>query len=133
MQEGSAHWAVWGGHSGQGGWQKARRCVHPGSNWRPFACEANVITNYTMDAARTNTNSTTWTLAGGWLAGGALARYGPAALPWPRAPRLRRLCTRCGGWSWQGVRTGAGVSVRLLHCHAHACACGLPPALTACG
>ena len=23
---------------------------HPGSNWRPFACGANVITNYTMVA-----------------------------------------------------------------------------------
>ena len=29
--------------------QKNRNCFHPGSNRRPFACKANVITNYTME------------------------------------------------------------------------------------
>ena len=28
---------------------------HPGSNWRPSACEADVITNYTMAAALIST------------------------------------------------------------------------------
>ncbi len=26
---------------------RMHKCRRPGSNWRPFACEANVITNYT--------------------------------------------------------------------------------------
>ena len=28
-----------------------RECLTPGSNRRPFACEANVITNYTSETA----------------------------------------------------------------------------------
>ena len=28
---------------------KKKICFHPGSNRRPFACKANVITNYTME------------------------------------------------------------------------------------
>lgn len=32
-------------------------CLNPGSNWGPFACEANVMTNYTIQAPQRTTHA----------------------------------------------------------------------------
>jgi len=34
--------------------KREKKCRRPGSNWRPFACEANVITNYTTSTCSEN-------------------------------------------------------------------------------